>query len=66
LEFSAQGIRVNAVNPAVIDTDMVDRLAEGMNVKKDDLTTFIPSDASVGWRKLRNLFCGPVPTRRLL
>ena len=40
LEFSAQGIRVNAVNPAVIGIEMVDRLADGMNVKKDDLTTF--------------------------
>jgi NAD(P)-dependent dehydrogenase (short-subunit alcohol dehydrogenase family) len=42
LEYSAQRIRVNAVNPAVIDTEMVDRLADGMNVKKDDLTTFHP------------------------
>src|SRR5205814_3781292 len=39
LEYSAQGIRINAVNPAVIDTEMVDRFVVGLNMKKDDLSS---------------------------
>ena len=42
LEYSAQGIRINAVSPAVIETEMVDRIAEGFSMKKDELVPMHP------------------------
>src|SRR5256714_5572732 len=42
LEYSAQGIRINAVNPAVIDTEQLGRFVVGLNIKKDDLSTLHP------------------------
>jgi NAD(P)-dependent dehydrogenase (short-subunit alcohol dehydrogenase family) len=42
LEFAAKRIRINAVNPAVIDTEMADRITAGMNMKKNDIAPFHP------------------------
>ncbi len=42
LEYSAQGIRINAVNPAVIETEMSDRLQASVGLTKDDLAAMHP------------------------
>ncbi len=42
LEYSAQGIRVNAVNPAAIQTAMIDRIAVGTGLGKNDLAALHP------------------------
>jgi len=42
LEYSAQGIRVNAVNPAIIRTAMSEGLARGRKVEIDEFAAFYP------------------------
>jgi NAD(P)-dependent dehydrogenase (short-subunit alcohol dehydrogenase family) len=42
LEFSAQGIRINSVNPAVIETSMADRLGDGIGATKEELHAMHP------------------------
>jgi NAD(P)-dependent dehydrogenase (short-subunit alcohol dehydrogenase family) len=42
VEYAAQGIRVNAVAPAVIDTDMVDRFAGKEGPGREHLATLHP------------------------
>ena len=42
LEYSAQGVRVNTVNPAVIDTSMAERLGEGIGLSKEALDGMHP------------------------
>jgi NAD(P)-dependent dehydrogenase (short-subunit alcohol dehydrogenase family) len=37
LEYSAKRIRMNAVNPSLIDTEMADRLAAGIGTSKEEL-----------------------------
>ncbi len=42
LEYSEHGVRVNTVNPAVIDTSMAERLAESISASQEDLDAMHP------------------------
>ncbi|MEM8722114.1 MAG: SDR family oxidoreductase [Cyanobacteria bacterium P01_G01_bin.39] len=42
LDYAKQGIRINAVNPGIIATDMIDRLVDETGGTSDDLTSTIP------------------------
>ena len=42
LEFAAQGIRINAVNPAGVETEMSDRLGAIAEMTKDDMAAMHP------------------------
>ena len=42
LDYAKQGIRINAVNPGIIATDMIDRLVDETGDTSDDLISSIP------------------------
>ncbi|MBW4541957.1 MAG: SDR family oxidoreductase [Myxacorys chilensis ATA2-1-KO14] len=42
LDYAKQGIRINAVNPGSIATEMLDRVLQKMRITADDLTAIVP------------------------
>ncbi|WP_036479970.1 SDR family oxidoreductase [Myxosarcina sp. GI1] len=42
LDYGKQGIRINAINPGIIATQMIDRLTETTETTADDLVSAIP------------------------
>lgn len=42
LDYAKQGIRINAINPGLIATDMMGRLADGVGSTADDLASMVP------------------------
>ncbi len=42
LDYAKQGIRINAINPGLIATDMLDRVADGRGSTADDLASMVP------------------------
>ena len=41
LDYAKQGIRINAINPGLIATDMMDRLVDGVGRTADDLASTV-------------------------
>lgn len=42
LDYAKQGIRINAINPGIIATEMIDRIAEQQGNTADDLASTVP------------------------
>jgi len=57
LDYAKQGIRINAVNPGPIATDLMARSADQMGITFDDLGSMVPMGRSVRQRKLLKRLC---------
>jgi len=57
LDYAKQGIRINAVNPGPIATDLMARSADQMGITFDDLGSMVPMVGSVRQRKLLKRLC---------
>jgi NAD(P)-dependent dehydrogenase (short-subunit alcohol dehydrogenase family) len=42
LDYAKQGIRVNAVNPGVTATELLDRASKQLGITADDLDSLVP------------------------
>src|SRR5438105_14782718 len=63
-DVAKQNIRINAVAPGVIATDMLDRFAGKEGEMRDSLASITQSDGLAPWKKSQRLFSIFVPTTR--